>query len=136
MAGHQPGLVGNQAKHHQLFISAEVARELSAPRFPNSDEALALLQRLAPLALTDEVAALAELLVTERVMPGPATEGDAVHIAAAIIHGIEYVLTWNVRHLANPNKRTHLAIICMRLGLSVPMLVTPDLLQTEGDDDE
>lgn len=124
-----------QAKRHQLFISAEVVRELSAPEFPNGAEALELIRGLTALDMTEEVADLAELLVLERVMPGPATQGDALHVASAIIHGVEYVLTWNVRHLANPNKRKHLAIICMRLGLAVPMLVTSDLLQEEDEDE-
>ncbi len=47
----------------------------------------------------------------------------------ATLHRMDYVLTWNVQHMANPNKRTHLGVICMRLGLAAPMFVTPDLLQ-------
>ena len=42
---------------------------------------------------------------------------------------MNYLLTWNVKHLANPNKRTHFGVICMRLNLSAPQLVTPDMLQ-------
>ncbi len=41
----------------------------------------------------------------------------------------ELYLTWNVRHLANPNKRMHLAVICLRLGRVPPLIVTPDMLQ-------
>ena len=85
------------------------------------------------LAITDEVTEFADLLVAERVMPKPATQGDAIHVAVATIHQMNYVLTWNVRHLANPKKRTHFAIICMRLGLAAPMLITPDLLQEDDD---
>jgi hypothetical protein len=81
-----------------------------------------------------EVLDLADLLVSEKVMPSPALEGDALHLAIATLHRMEYVLTWNVKHLANPNKRTHLAVICMRLGLTPPILVTPDLLQETDDE--
>ena len=102
--------------------------------FPNRDQALAMLSDLTVLEFTSEVVGLAGLLVTEKVMPAPAVEGDALHLAVAIIHQIEYLLTWNVRHLANPNKRTHLAVLCMRLGLAPPQLVTPDLLQEFNDD--
>ena len=49
-------------------------------------------------------------------------------------HGVDYVLTWNVKHMANPNKRTHFGTVCLRLGLVPPMIVTPDLLR--GLDDE
>jgi hypothetical protein len=123
-----------QARHHELFTSPEVVRELSAPEFPNRAQALQMLRGLSLLDLTPEVTELAELLVQERVMPGPATQGDAIHVAVATFHRMDYILTWNVKHLANPNKRTHFAIICARLGLAPPLLVTPDLLE-EGDDE-
>ncbi len=55
-------------------------------------------------------------------------------MATAMVHRMDYVLTWNVRHLANPNKRTHFAVICLRLGLVPPLIVTPDMLQ-EADDE-
>jgi hypothetical protein len=122
-----------QAKWHEVFISPEVIRELSSPAFPNRDKALDMIGGLPVLDFTMEVVDLAEVLVRERVMPSPAVEGDALHLAVAIVHHMEYLLTWNVRHLANPNKRTHLAVLCMRLGFVPPMLVTPDLLQESND---
>jgi hypothetical protein len=71
------------------------------------------------------------MLVGEKVMPGPANEGDALHIAVSIVHQLDYLLTWNQKHLANPNKRTHLTILAARARLRLPELVTPDLMQTE-----
>jgi len=94
-----------------------------------------MLRGLNVLEQTPAVAALADLLVKEQVMPAPSVAGDALHVAAATIHRMDYLLTWNVRHLANPNKRTHFAVICMRLGLAPPQLVTPDLLQGSDDDE-
>ena len=123
-----------QAQGHELFISPEVVRELSAPEFPNSSVALQMLRGLSVLDLANEVTELAELLVQERVMPGPATQGDAIHVAVATFYGMDYILTWNVKHLANPNKRKHFAIICARLGLVPPIPMTPDLLQ-EGENE-
>ncbi len=61
-------------------------------------------------------------------MPRPAVAGDALHLAAATVHRMDYVVTWNVQHMANPNKRTHFAVVCLRLGLIPPQVVTPDLL--------
>jgi hypothetical protein len=122
-----------QRRKHELFISAEVFRELSAPEFQNREKALAMLEGLGLLEQTPEVQRLAELLVAERVMPGPAVAGDAVHVATATIHRMDFLLTWNVTHLANPNKRTHFAVICMRAGLTPPQIVTPDLLQWDDD---
>lgn len=123
----------SQAVRFELYISPEVVRELSAPEFPNGPAALAMLRGLTVLDLLPGVVEFAELLVRERVMPGPSVAGDALHVAAATVHRMDYLLTWNVKHLANPNKRTHFAIICMRAGLAAPAFVTPDLLQ-ESDD--
>jgi hypothetical protein len=119
----------SQAPRFELFITSEVIRELSDPAFPHSKKAIAMLRDLSVLRLTPETFDLADLLVREKLMPVPAVSGDALHVAAATIHGMDYLLTWNQRHLANPNKRTHFSIVCMRLGLTAPQLVTPDLLQ-------
>jgi hypothetical protein len=126
-----------QRKAFELFVSDEVVRELSDPAFPDAVRrpALSMLQGLNVLDLDVEVAALAELLVREKVMPGPAVEGDAVHLAVSVVHRMDYLLTWNQRHLANPNKRIHLAVICARLNLMAPQIVTPDLLIVEADHD-
>lgn len=41
------------------------------------------------------------------------------------LHGIDYLLTWNCKHLANVNKARHLAILNARMGLPVPVMTTP-----------
>jgi hypothetical protein len=120
------------AKFH-LTISAEVVRELSSADFPEAvrEPALAMLKGLTLLPLTEEVIAFAELLVSEKVMPGPANEGDALHLAVSIVHQVDFLLTWNQKHLANPNKRTHLTIVAARARLRLPEVVTPDLMRLE-----
>ena len=118
----------NERPKHDLFVSGEVIDELSRPTFPKSDEALDMVRGLTLLSITSEVKDLAEVLVKERIMPRPAISGDAVHVAVATIHQMNYVLSWNVKHLVNENKRTHLAVICMRLGLVPPLIYTPDML--------
>ncbi len=126
-----------QAPGFELCISPEVVRELASPDFPTEvrDAALNMLRGLNVLAFTQDVAAVAELLVRERVMPGPAVEGDALHVAFSMVHRVEYLMTWNQKHLANPRKRTHLAVIASRLNLLMPQIVTPDLMILEDDDD-
>jgi hypothetical protein len=123
----------NYASKFDLYISPEVLRELSSDDFPKAvrDPALAMLTGLTLLPVTPEVISFAELLVSERVMPGPANQGDAIHLAAAIVHRVDHLLTWNQKHLANPNKRTHLTIVAARAHLRVPEVVTPDLMRLE-----
>ena len=88
---------------------------------------------LGAVALDDAVIGFSEILVREKVMPRPALKGDALHLAAATIHRLDYLVTWNQQHLANPNKRTHFAVVCYRMNLPAPQIVTPDLLMTEAD---
>jgi len=123
----------NYASKFDLYVSREVVRELSSGDFPAAvrEPALAMLTGLRLLPSTPEVVSFAELLVAERVMPGPANEGDALHLAFGIVHQVDHLLTWNQKHLANPNKRTHLTIIAARARLAVPEIVTPDLLLLE-----
>jgi hypothetical protein len=116
-----------QASRHELVCSAEVVAELSHPSYPSRDRALALLAPVTMIELDSRVRGFATILVNERVMPGP-VGGDAVHVAAASVGRADYLLTWNVRHLANPNKLVHLQRVCLRVGLIAPSIITPDLL--------
>jgi hypothetical protein len=122
-----------QAPRHSLFISAEAIMELSHPAFRHSQAAVILVRDIPLLAVTEEVQGLATILVGEKVMPAP-VGGDAVHVAVATIHRMDYMLTWNVRHLANLNKTEHLRAVCLRVGLVPPRIVTPDLLWESADE--
>ena len=125
-----------QQRHlHELCVSAEVVRELADETFQNRADALALTVGCTHLALTDDVRGLAKLLVRDKAMPGPAEEGDAIHVAAAVAHRCDFLLTWNVKHLANPNKTTHLRRVCLRAGFAVPELLTPAHLWSINDED-
>ena len=122
-----------QASRHELLISAEVIAELSAPNYPMRDVALQFTVGIELLPIHEEVLAPAQMLIDSRVMPGP-LKGDAIHVAVAAYHGAEYLLSWNVKHLANPRKRVHLAQILMTAGKAVPTIVTPDVLWEEESD--
>jgi len=116
-----------QRDRHELLISPEVLTELSNPAYPRRELAMEMTAEVAVLPLSAEVRGLAKILVSEKVMPGPAGSGDAVHVAAAIAHHAEYLLSWNVRHLANINKLEHLRVICQRLGYMPPLITTPEV---------
>jgi len=79
-----------------------------------------------------EVIAVAARYVRERLVPS-SLAGDAAHWAIACVHEVDFLLTWNIRHLANPNKFSHLTVINRRLGLLTPQIVTPDMLWLEDE---
>ncbi len=112
---------------HELLISPEVTAELSDPAFPQSTDALAWIREVPVLLINEEIVGLATILVNERVMPAPVA-GDAIHVATCCVHRVEYLLSWNVRHMVNPRKQVHLQTICFRAGYVPPQILTPDLL--------
>jgi hypothetical protein len=68
------------------------------------------------------------------VLPEKAVR-DAAHIALATLHGIEYLLTWNYRHLANAQISRRVARICSERGFVMPTICTPEELFGETDDE-
>lgn len=120
---------------HQLPLydactSDAVLLELEQGSWPKQAEAIALIESLRRVRVDDEVIAVARRYIEERPVP-VGLGGDAVHLAAACAHGIDFLLTWNIRHLANPNKLDHLTVINRRLGLLTPHVVTPEMLWLE-----
>jgi hypothetical protein len=86
------------------------------------------------LAVTEDMVSLAEGLITEKVL-SPKAIGDALHIAIATLHGIDFFLTWNCRHIANPIIQEKIAAFLERKGLFLPTICTPEeLLGAENDE--
>lgn len=59
-----------------------------------------------------------------RLIPAKA-ETDAAHIATAAVHGMDFLLTWNCRHIANAVIVEQLRAICIREGYAAPVICTP-----------
>lgn len=77
-----------------------------------------------------EVDRIASYYISNRLMPGTAGL-DAVHMAFASHYRIDFLLTWNCKHIANANKAAHLAVLNGRLDLPAPLMVTPYTLIPE-----
>ncbi|MEO5713599.1 MAG: hypothetical protein ABIT37_08920 [Luteolibacter sp.] len=84
--------------------------------------------------MTDEVVALASPLVGAGIVPAKAAS-DAIHIAVASVHRIDYLVTWNFKHIANPFSRDRLRKAVSEVGLTLPVMCSLDeLLQNHEDD--
>jgi len=116
--------------HYDLSISAIVLDELRAGQYDHQDAAVRFAETLSLFAVDDEVVGVARIYAARLVMP-QGNLGDAIHLAIASINEVDYLLTWNCRHLANPNKVRQVAEINRRLGLMVPTIVTPAMLYRE-----
>ena len=115
---------------YDLCISQFVVAELA--RAPTS-KAARLRRLIEGIPLLDEPPGLQDVVqyyFEHRFMPIEAG-GDAFHLAMASIHNVDFLLTWNCRHLANVNKMPHLRVLNGRLGLPVPTVTTPLTLMPE-----
>jgi hypothetical protein len=76
----------------------------------------------------------AEALISERIIRPKATE-VALHISIATLHRVDFLLTWNCRHIANPVIQENIAAFLEQQGLFLPIICTPAEL-LGGNDDE
>jgi hypothetical protein len=108
----------------QLYTSQAVVKETSQGDAQISSQRLEIIRNLALLDLNQSVLVLAEQFLERSSLPAKA-DVDAVHIAAATVHGMDYLLTWNCKHIANAQIQRKLAEISLDLGYELPILCTP-----------
>jgi hypothetical protein len=112
---------------HRLFVSRLVADECSGGDAIAAAERLVVLNSLEFLAASEEADKLAERLIAGYAIPETEPR-DAAHISLAAVNGIEYLVTWNFKHIANPTTRAAIESICRRAGFEPPIICTPDEL--------
>ncbi|HEX7150483.1 MAG TPA: type II toxin-antitoxin system VapC family toxin [Thermoanaerobaculia bacterium] len=88
---------------------------------------LAVLRDLPRLSATADSELLAPVLLRETHLP-PVAFLDMSHVAIAAVHGMQYLLTWNCRHIANAAVVRIVEKVCRRYGYEPPVLCTPEEL--------
>jgi len=107
-----------------LFTSQLVLDEAAAGDETAAASRLALLEDFVLLDVTEDAIRLAENLVTGRGLPSKARV-DALHVAVAVAHGMDYLVTWNCRHIANAALRGRIEDLCRAAGFEPPVICTP-----------
>lgn len=113
-----------QRDHYTIFVSELVVAEASKGHPEASQRRLAVVNDLPLIVISEEVRALAQALIENHALPLKA-EADAYHVAIAVVHGIEYLLTWNCTHIANAHTRPKIEATCRKLGYEPPVICTP-----------
>ena len=114
----------------ELYTSQLVIREASAGDPSAASRRIEALQGLPLLETTESARRMAGLFLRGGVVPETRAE-DALHIALAIVHGMDYLLTWNCKHVANAEIRKALGDICRKQGYVLPDICTPEELMGE-----
>lgn len=96
-------------------------------------ERMELLQGIPLLDASDEAESLAELLISRKAVP-PSQPRDALHIATAAVNGVQFIATWNFKHILNPHLQAQISGACREAGFIPPVICTPEQLKATEDD--
>ena len=117
----------HELSEYEAFSSVLVQRELERIAEPHRSGYLNLIKPLTQLDLAEEVAILAEGYI-ERGIFHRKFLADAVHVALASFHKVDYLVTWNFGHIANVRKQARLRLFNTAAGFYSPVIVTPEFL--------
>ena len=107
-----------------LYISEVVLEELARGDQEIATKRLDLISELPLLALNEAVEELAQQFLTKSNLP-PKASDDALHIALATVYKVDYLLTWNCKHIANAQIQKKLSQISIQSGYELPTICTP-----------
>jgi hypothetical protein len=116
---------------YKLYTSELVLAEAGAGDPVAAQRRLDAMNGILELTISDEAKLLAARLVMDGGMPAQA-EADALHVATASVHSVDYLLTWNCRHIDNAATKPIVRSICAVAGYICPEICTPlELLSEE-----
>ena len=123
----------NERSKYELVTSQYVIDEASAGDVTLASERLEMLEGIPLLPTEPEIPQIAAEIISRSILPSKA-QVDALHIAAVAHHRVQYLLTWNCKHIANAKILPRLHDLLIELGIPIPIICTPEELL--GDDSE
>lgn len=111
----------------EVCISELVVAEAGAGDRDAAERRAQVMRDIPLLSIPDDAVALPEKLVKAADLPERG-QADALHVAIAACHGIDYLLTWNSAHIANAQFRPKVERACRDNGFEPSVLCTPDEL--------
>ena len=117
--------------HHRLrfeqYISPMVIDEASRGDPEAAARRLAALDDFSVLEATQSAAELVDILISDGALPSVARD-DATHVAIATVHRMDYLVTWNCRHIDNAEVKPLIRSVCAVHGYVCPEICTPEEL--------
>jgi predicted nucleic acid-binding protein len=133
VAGHQQATQdwwADRRREFECYVSQVVIDEAAQGDPTEVGKRMAVIGDLSVLDVTEDAELLTRAILSSGVIP-PRAVRDAAHIAVAAIHGIDYLLTWNCKHLANAQIVRRISLVCERLSQRMPVICTPEELMGE-----
>ena len=110
--------------YFDLFASQLVVQEAEYGDAEAISRRQETLSRCTLLDITQDAVALAEKFVEQGAINKKAVE-DALHVAIAAVNGMDYLITWNFKHIANAAIRANIELVCRINGYEPPVICTP-----------
>src|SRR5690606_25805205 len=117
----------HELAEYDAFSSILVQRELERVAEPHRSGYLGLIEPLARLELSEEVAILAEGYISRGIFHRKFM-ADAIHVALASYHKIDYLVTWDFGHIANVRRQARIRLFNAAAGFFSPTIITPEFL--------
>ena len=114
-------------KKYDVYISELVIEEIASGDKEAAQKRLDAVKAIPNLEITETAKELASLLISSGAVPDNSPE-DALHIGLAAAQGVEYLLTWNFKHINNATKRADITQLIESQGFLSPVLCSPEEL--------
>ena len=112
------------ADRFEFVISQLVQDEIQRGDITAAQQRLEVVSPLMVLEILPDVDVLVQKLLEAGAVPRN-SEPDAQHIAIATVHGIEYLVSWNHKHIVNEHKREDINHVCQAAGFQPITICTP-----------
>ncbi|MGV3486728.1 MAG: type II toxin-antitoxin system VapC family toxin [Planctomycetaceae bacterium] len=112
---------------YELFASELVVDECSSGDPDAAAERISELDGIALLEAASDAQSLAELLIDRNAVPASEPR-DAAHIGIAAVNAIDFLATWNFKHILNPATQHLIEAVCRDAGFEPPTICTPEQL--------
>ena len=117
--------------YFDLFTSELVLAEAYKGDAGAAQRRLNHLEDIPIIATTDSAIEFARRLINEGPLPEKAID-DALHIALSAVHRIDYLMTWNFKHIDNAEMKPSIRELCILHGYHYPEICTPQELMGEN----
>ncbi|WP_462322951.1 type II toxin-antitoxin system VapC family toxin [Halochromatium sp.] len=115
---------------YEIFISGLVVQEISRGDAEAAQKRLTAIEGIPLLGTSEEALVLAQHLLDRGAVP-PNSEEDALHIGIAAASGVNFLLTWNFKHINNAHTKALVSSIIEAHGFVCPILCSPEELGAE-----
>jgi predicted nucleic acid-binding protein len=121
---------------YEVFSSEVALRELANCNDPVLQDSLVEFAATLPvtfLPVTAEIGDLAKEFVNDGLIPLKYQE-DALHLAFALIHNLDYIISWNFKHIVKPKTKKAVKIIALKEGFKEVEIITPEEVVASADE--